>query len=165
MTIFDDVFALTPTGMIANALGETLGPSVLNFSDQGANIDAIDIYITGAAPINSKATRLRDEWMEWVSGLSWYQKHVDEAIGAQAFNKRNDFMRANTPDEQQEALDAFLKKVPVVDPVTGKINHVTSTGDRVVPPTPIVPTGYKVAAVATATGVTVLVLLKKLHIL
>jgi hypothetical protein len=161
-----DVWSITPTGMLINyASGEAFGPAALNASDQAANLDAIDIYITGAAPINSKATKLRDEWMTWFSALSWYQKHIDESIAAQAFNKRNEFMRANVPAEEVGKVNAFLKNVPIIDPVTGKTNHVTSTGDRVVPPTPLIPTGYKVAAAATGAGVTVLVILKKLHIL
>jgi hypothetical protein len=162
-----DVYSVTPLGMVTNVSGELFGPAVLNATDQAQNIDAIDVYISGATPLNSKATQLRDEWMQWVSGLSWYQKHVDESVAAEAFNRRNAFMRANVlSKEEQEKVDEFLKKPrPVVDPVTGKTIHVTSTGDRVVPPKPLVPTQYKVVAVATAAGVSVLVLLKKLHIL
>lgn len=161
-----DVYSITPLGLVTNYVsGETFGPAALNASDQAANIEAIDVYISGAAPINSKATKLRDEWMTWYSGLSWYQKHIDEAIAAQAFNKRNEFMRSNVPSEEVAKVNAFLKDVPLIDPVTGKTRHITSTGDRVVPPTPLIPTGYKVAAVATGAGVTVLVILKKLHIL
>lgn len=166
MSLLGDIWDITPTGIVINAITkETYGPAVLNMSDQAANIDAIDKFFANAIPINSKAEKLRDEWMQWASGLSWYERHIDEAIAAQAFNKRNDFMRANAPEEQLESVNEFLSKVPAVDPVTGKINRVTSSGDRIVPPTPIIPTTYKVVAVATAAGVSVLVLLKKLHIL
>lgn len=166
MSIFETIFDLTPTGMIVNAITkETIGPAWLNLSDQAANIDAIDVFFGSTQALNSEATRIKDEWMQWVSSLSWYQKHADEGVGAEAFNRRNAFMRANALPEERESVDEFLKKVPVVDPVTGKINHVTSTGDRVVPPKPLIPTQYKVVAVATAAGVSVLVVLKKLHIL
>jgi hypothetical protein len=166
MGLLGDIWDITPTGMVVNFVTqETYGPAVLNASDQAANIEAIDIYITSAEPINSKATKLRDEWMTWYTGLSWYQKHIDESIAAQAFNKRNDFMRANAPSEDAEKIDAFLKNVPIIDPVTGQTRHITSTGDRVVPPTPPIPTAYKLAAVVTGAGVTALVILKKLHLL
>ncbi len=161
-----DVYSITPLGMVTNYVtGELFGPAVLNATDQAQNIDAIDVYITGAVPINSKATKLRDEWVQWVSNLTWYQKHMDETIAAQAFNKRNEFMRTNVPADQVEKVNEFLKKTPTVDPVTGKVIHTTSTGDRAVPEEPLIPTTYKVVAVATAAGVSVLVLLKKLHIL
>lgn len=165
MSLLTDIWDITPTGMVINKLGETLGPAVLSASDQAADIDAIDMYIATSTPINSKAQQLKNEWMSWVSGLSWYDKNVNEAVAAEAFNRRNAFMRANAPADQLESVNTFLKNVPAVDPVTGKINRVTETGDRIVPPTPLVPTTYKVVAVATAAGVSVLVVLKKLHIL
>jgi hypothetical protein len=161
-----DVYSITPLGLVTNYVsGEVFGPAALNATDQAANIEAIDVYISGAVPINSKAEKLRDEWMQWYTGLSWYQKHMDEALAAQAFNKRNEFMRANVPKEELPQVDAFLKKVPAIDPVTGKVNHVTTTGDRIVPPTPLIPTQYKLVAAATGAAVTVLVVLKKLRIL
>jgi len=165
MSILGDLFDITPTGMVVNALGESLGPAVLAASDQAADIDAIHNYIANTQVRNSKAQGIKDRWMQWSAGLSWYQKHVDTNVGAEAFNIRNDFMRANALPEEKAAVDNFLKKVPAFDPVTGNPNFVDSKGDRMKAPEPLIPTTYKVAAVIGGAAVAVLVVLKKLTII
>lgn len=167
MSLLGDIWDITPTGMVINYITkETYGPALLSISNQGANLDAIDDFFARAEILTSRAQKVRDEWNTWFPGLSWYQKNVDENIAAQAFNRRNDFMRANVMNDDELAnVNVFLSKVPPVDPVTGKVNRVTATGDRILTPEPIIPTSYKVVAAATGAGVAVLVLLKKLHIL
>lgn len=165
MGILKDIFDISPTGMVVNAVGESLGPAVLAASDQAADIDAIHDYISRTQVNNSKAQSVKDKWMQWAGSLTWYQKHVDTNVGAEAFNIRNEFMRENALPEEKQAVDDFLKKVPAFDPVTGKPIFVDSKGDRMKAPEPIIPTTYKVAAVIGAGAVAVLVVLKKLTIL
>jgi hypothetical protein len=166
MGILGDIFDITPTGMVINALGDTFGPYVLEAENQEKNLAAIHLYIMGNKPLNSTALKLQDDWLTWYSPLTWYQRNMDTAVGAEAFNRRNAFMRANVESAtEKQKVDEFLKKVPIVDPVTGKPTMANSTGDREVPAKPLISTTYKVVAVATAAGVSVLVLLKKLRIL
>lgn len=166
MGLLSDIFDITPTGMVVNYLGDTFGPAAIEAENQEKNLAAIHLYIMGNKPLNSTALKLQDDWVAWYAPLTWYQKNFDTAIGAEGINRRNAFMRANVQSAvEKQKVDEFLKKVPITDPVTGKPTMATSTGDRVVPPKPLIPTTYKVVAVATAAGVSVLVLLKKLHIL
>lgn len=166
MGLLSDVFDITPTGMVVNYLGDTFGPAMIEGENQEKNLAAIHLYIMGNNPLNSSARKIQDEWVTWYGPLTWYQKNFETAIGAKAINRRNAFMRANVQSsEERDKVNEFLKKVPIIDPVTGKPTLATSTGDRIVPPEPLIPTTYKVVAVATAAGVSVLVLLKKLHIL
>ena len=166
MGIIADAFSFTPTGMIVNALGETFGPTVLAASDQAADIDAIHEFFTRTEPINNKAQDLKDDWMRWRAGLTWHDRNINENVGAEAFNRRNEFMRANAQSQAElDRINEILKKVPAFDPVTGKPNFVDSKGDRIKAPEPIIPTPYKVAGVIGAAAVVVLVVLKKLTIL
>lgn len=162
--VVGDIYDVTPAGFVLNKVtGAVLGPTVLNASDQAADIDAIHNFFVREEPVNFKAQGIKDDWMKWAASLSWYQKHVDETVGAEAFNRRNDYMRANTTTaEEKAAVDAFVKKVPAFNPVTGKPNFVNSAGDRVAPPKPLIPTSYKVAAGVGAGIAAVIVILTQI---
>lgn len=161
------IYDVTPTGFVINKVsGAVLGPTVLSAVDQAEDIDAIHEFFVRTKPLNAKAEKLKDDWMKWAGSLSWYAKHVDTNIGAEAFNRRNDFMRANVQSKEElDKTNEFLKKVPAFDSVTGNPNFVDSKGDRVKQPEPLIPTPYKVAGVIGAAAVAALVVLKKLTIL
>lgn len=162
MGLLGEIFDITPTGMIVNALGESFGPASISATDQAANIDAIHRFMAETTPLNSKAQELRDDWMKWAAGLTWYQRHADEGVGAEAFNRRNEYMRANVPNAEELAkVNKFLADVPSMNVVTGKPIFATTTGDRIVPPKPLIPTSYKVAGIAAAIGVAALAILTK----
>ncbi len=166
MGLLTDFYNVTPTGMLTNYLGETFGPAVISASDQAATIDAIHTYIAGTQPGNGEARKIQNDWLAWYGQLSWLQKNTDDTIALEAYNRRNAFMRANaTNNADLQKINNFLKGVPVVNPVTGKPTLADANGDRVIPPKPLIPPQYKVVAVATAAGVAVLVLLKKLYII
>lgn len=161
------IYDVTPAGFVINKVsGAVLGPTVLSAMDQAEDIDAIHDFFVREQPHNETARRLKDDWMRWAGSLSWYQKHVDTNVGAEAYNRRNEFMRANVQSKEElEKTNEFLKKVPAFDPVTGNPNFVDSKGDRVLQPKPLIPTPYKVAGVIGAAAVAALVVLKKLTIL
>lgn len=152
----------------SDVVGDQLGPLALNASDQAADIEAINKFFLDTKAVNSTATNLKNEWLQWYSGLGWYDKNVNEAIAAQAFNKRNAFLRANvTTSAEKEMVDRFIKDVdgPTTNPVTGKPILKDDQGNRIVPPIPLIPPLYKAIAVGVGTGTVVLVVLKKLRIL
>lgn len=164
LDVVGDIYDVTPAGFVLNKVtGAVLGPTVLNAADQAADIDAIHDFFVRTEPINFKAQGIKDDWMKWAAALSWYQRHVDETVGAEAFNRRNDFMRANVESaEEKAAVDAFVKKVPAFDPITGKPNFVNSAGDRVGPPKPLIPTSYKIAAGVGAGVIAVVAILSQI---
>jgi|WetSurMetagenome_2_1015567.scaffolds.fasta_scaffold74584_4 hypothetical protein len=167
LDVVGDIYDVTPAGFVMNKVtGAVLGPTVLSASDQAADIDAIHDFFVREQPVNAKAERIKDDWMRWAGGLSWYEKHVDTNIGAEAFNRRNEFMRANVQSKEElDKTNEFLKKVPAFNPVTGNPNFVDSKGDRIKQPEPLIPTPYKVAGVIGAAAIAALVVLKKLTIL
>lgn len=149
-------------------VGDQLGPLALNASDQAANIEAINKFFLDTKAVNGAAIAIKNDWLQWYVTLGWYDKNVDEAIAAQAFNRRNAFLRANvTTEAEKEMVDRFIKDVngPSVDPVTKKPILKDSDGNRIVPPIPLIPPLYKAVAVGVGTGTLILVVLKKLRIL
>jgi hypothetical protein len=166
MGFLSDYFDVTPAGFIVNKVGELIGPAVLNASDQAADIEAINMFFLNAVPVNTKATQLKNDWIAWYSQLGTIDKTTNENTAAEAFNRRNDFFRANAQNQSERDLaDAFIKGGPNVNPVTGKPVERTTTGDYAIKPEPKIPTPYKVAGVIGGAGVLVLVILKKLHLI
>lgn len=173
MGIIKDIFQYgTPIGWmtlpgeaVAEKLGEVIGPTVLNATDQGADLEAINGFFLSTTPSTVAAEKLKDDWMRWYSALSMYDKATNENIAAEAFNRRNAFIRAQATPDEKVFVDQWIKDVPAYDPVTGKPNYVTSTGDRIKQPEPLIPTSYKIAAFAAAGVTLVLVALKKLRLL
>jgi hypothetical protein len=151
---------------MGTSLVDLIAPTVLNASDQAANIEAINTFMLTTQPLGNKAQSLRDDWMQWYGGLTWFQKNLESNTQAEAFNRRNAYMRANTDSaDELERVNNFIKNAPAFDPVTGKPNLVTSTGDRVINPEPLIPTSYKVIGIATAVGIATLALLKKIRLI
>ncbi len=146
-------------------LSDPVKDTAIHASDQAANIDAINRYIAGTQPNTAKARKLQDDWLIWYGNLGWYSKGLDYDNEKIAYNMRNEFIRANADISEMDAVNAFLAKSPIINPVTGRPTGANATGDRPVEKPPLIPTMYKAIAVATAAGVSVLVVLKKIHIL
>ena len=151
---------------MGTSLVDLIAPSVLNASDQAANIEAINTFMLTTQPLTKKSEAIRDEWMHWYRPLSWFDKNFGTNTEAEAFNRRNAYMRANVATAEELAqVNEFLKKVPAFDPVTGKPNLVTTSGDRITTPEPLVPTSYKVVGIVTVLGITTLAILKKIRLI
>ena len=166
MGFLSNMFDLTPTGYVANKIGEAIGPQVVSATNQAADIEAINKFFAETPPANNEAAKVKTDWVAWYNKLGWYDKNVVSGTGNEAINRRNAYLRANaTTNAEQKMVDDFLKGGPAVNPVTGQVIQKTPEGDRYVPKPPLIPTPYKVAAVATIAGVTTLVVLKKLYII
>lgn len=151
---------------MGTSLVDLIGPSILNASDQAANIEAINSFMLTTQPLTNKSQVIRDDWMRWYAPLTWYDKNFGSNTEAEAFNRRNAYMRANVATAEELAqVNAFIKKAPAFDPVTGKPNLITSSGDRVLNPEPLVPTSYKVVGIVTVLGITTLAILKKIRLI
>jgi hypothetical protein len=136
------------------------------FLTDNQDMAAIDQMIKGTTPLNDQATALKDDWTTWFDGLGWYAKNVDTATYDLARNKRNAFVIANTPDAATQAIvQKGVASAFTEEEAEGGTKRSLSTGFFKIPPVPLIPTPYKVAAVVGAISVGTLVVLKKLYIL
>jgi hypothetical protein len=136
------------------------------FLTDNQDMTAINQMIANTTPLNDQASALKDDWTTWFDGLGWYAKNVDTATYDLARNKRNAFVIANTPDAATQAIvQKSVASAFTEEEAEGGTRRSLSTGFFKIPPVPLIPTPYKVAAVVGGVSIATLVLLKKLYIL
>lgn len=148
---------------MANWTNEQLS-SFLLFTDN-QDMDAINKAIAVTPSTNPQATALKDSWIRWWDNLSWYERNIDTPTYDEARNRRNAFFLANAPQEQKEAVEHVIQSGMTTEEQEGHTKRADSTGHFPQEDAPLIPTQYKIVAIATGAGVGVLVLLKKLHII
>jgi len=136
------------------------------FLTDNQDMAAINQMIASTTPLNDEASALKDDWTTWYDSLGWYNKNVDTATYDLARNKRNAFVIANTPDAATQAIvQKSVASAFTEEEAEGGTRRSLSTGFFKIPPVPLIPTPYKVAAVVGGVSIATLVLLKKLYIL
>lgn len=121
------------------------------------DIDAISRYITSQPIRTDTARQLKDDWIRWRDGLSFWDRNFDGSTYDLARNKKLAFDRANAVTAQQkQAVETVAKTGLSTEQMQGKEDRRTSTGEYAIQPKPIIPTEYKVAIAVVGAGAVLL---------
>ena len=138
-----------------------------------ANMAALTAYMNATPANNPVASVIKTNFAKWASGLSWYDRQFDtQNLWNRARNYRNDFNTANAgldPAKRAVVMEVITKGQTSEDAMGEPPAARTSGGRFVVEgpagSKPLIPTSYKIAAVAAGAGVVTIVALKKLHVI
>lgn len=119
---------------------------------QADDIDAINRYIV-YAKINTKdASKIKDEWIKWHDGLSWWDRNMAPEVYDQARNIRNRFNLANTTSaKEKEEIRQIQQTGLSTEEMQGGTRRVLSSGtyETSVDDDDILPTSFKLGVGVT----------------
>lgn len=110
--------------------------------------------VLGLQPKTSKAKKLKDDWIKWFNGLSFWQQNFDEGVFNEGRNRFIDITAYDTEDPQ--AIKDAWKVTPSLEQTLGLPDPRTTDGYYPVASKPIVPDiplGFKVGVAASALGI------------
>jgi len=89
---------------------------------------------------------LRDSWISWYDGLSWYDRKVNSSqVWDEARNRKNAFNEANARNAKELENVKRVQQGMTSEEMQGKEKRILSTGRFAVPPKPWIPTWGKIA--------------------
>lgn len=147
---------------VVNA-GKATGQTIVDAELSDAKADEfikIDQRVKQLQPINSKATKLKDEWLEWYNGLTFWEKTFDDNTFNEARNRWIDLVSANSNDPK--IIRETLRFVPSLEQTFGLPDPRNSEGYYATNAT-FVPTSFKVGAGISAASILGLLLWLKLR--
>lgn len=120
-------------------------PSDIGVTTQADDLDAINRYMGEEKPLTKEATRLRDDWVKWYNGLSWYEINFDQNTFDLARNRRNAYNIANTKsqDERKQVIQQIQDGLSHEQQV-GEPDRRLSTGMLPTVKLPVVSTTTKI---------------------
>jgi hypothetical protein len=131
-------------------------PDQFLLQDANADMIAINRYISDTVAITPEAVKLKDSWIIWWNGLTWYQKNIASETFDEARNRRNAFFVANAPTEKEkDAVKQVIETGGTEEESEGKPRRTLSSGNFPgPPPAPLIPSLLKIGgAVAVLAGV------------
>lgn len=117
---------------------------------QADNIAAINRYMVETPANNPKVIKLRDEWIRWHDGLTWWEKNIETATYDRARNLRNEFnlLNATTPAEK-EAVKNVQTTGLTSEELEGGVRRVLSSGNYSEASGGLLPPGFALGIGAT----------------
>ncbi len=96
---------------------------------QAEDMDALNRFFASQHPQTEDAAELRDEWILWHDGLSWWSRNMDSSIWDQARNRRNKYNLANaTTREEYEGVKQVMKTGLTTEEIAGGTKRTLSSG-------------------------------------
>lgn len=121
---------------------------------QAAWFQDLNKRVLGYQPKTSKAKKLKNDWIQWFNGLSFWQQNFDEGVFNEGRNRFIDITAYDT-DDPQAVKDAW-KVTPSLEQTLGLPDPRTTDGYYPVAPKPLIPDiplGFKVGAAVSAVGI------------
>jgi len=85
------------------ATAPVVAPEVGDLTEQSKDMASIYNYMATTMPVTPSASTMRDSFLLWYKGLSWYDTHVSGNVYADARAKRNAYNLANARSPQEKA--------------------------------------------------------------
>ncbi len=97
--------------------------------DRSEDMEAIDWYFYETEAKTAAARNLKDDWIVWYDGLSWYDKSYDEDVYDEARERRDAFNKANaTSAAELEQVEFVQEHGMTTEEMEGGTSRKTSEG-------------------------------------
>lgn len=118
------------------------------------DLKAINTYMVTTEAKTSKATVLKDSWLEWFDHLGFWDLQInDKNTYDEARNRRNAFNSANaTTQEEKVAAKTQAAKGFTTEEMQGGDKRISSKGVYQTEDKPLIPTEYKIYAGVAVVG-------------
>lgn len=126
-------------------------PNQFLLQDSNKDMLALNEYMSDTVAVTPDAVKLKDDWITWWNGLTWYQRNIASDTWDEARNRRNAFFLANAPTKKdKEDVQNFLNTAVTEEESEGKPRRTLSTGMLPTPPAPpappLIPSWFKIGA-------------------
>jgi hypothetical protein len=106
---------------------------------QSEDMEAVNVYMRTTPLVTPEAFQIKDSFIRWYDGLSWWDKSMNSDTWDNARTRRNQLNIANQPtqakkDEIREVLARAVDQSPNFDKQTGRVGSQVKT--PTVAPTP-----------------------------
>lgn len=144
--------------------GKATGESISNAELSDAKADEfskLNQRVQQMQPTTTKSRKLKDDWLQWYNGLTFWEKTFSDDKFNEARNRWLDLVAADARDP--EAVKSALRMVPSIEQIHGLPDPRNSEGYYAVGAAPIVPTSFKVGAGVSAASILGLLVWLKLR--
>lgn len=134
--------------------GKATGQSIADAELSDAKADEfikLDQRVKQMQPTKSKSVKLKDDWLKWYGGLTFWEKTFSDEKFNEARNRWIDLVAADS-DNPKVVKDA-LKIVPSLEQIFGLPDPRNSEGYYLTNIGPVIPTSFKVGAGISAASI------------